>query len=341
MQAKTIESPDSLNGIQKVAVLMISLGVESASSILKTLRDHEVEKITLEIANMRNLSPDVADTVVSEFYDMMQTSQFMLEGGLDYARGVLVESRGAKEAGELMRKIETLTGTNVFGVFQSSEINNIVQFLTSEHPQVAALIISQLKPERSAEIFSYLSESLQAEIAYRLASMDKISPEVIDEVEAVIKEHIGGVDALGDRVKGGPTAVAHILNEANVSVEKNVMRNIEDRDPQLAQKIRQQMFLFEDIAHFDDRVVRLIINELDKADLVLGLKGVSEDLVNKFLTNMSSRAVEMMKEDMEALGPVHIKEVEKAQQRIIQKIKQLEEAGQISTRKTSSDELVE
>jgi flagellar motor switch protein FliG len=341
MQAKTIETPANLTGIQKVAVLMISLGVEAASNILKTLRDHEVEKITLEIANMRNLSPDVADTVVSEFYDMMQTSQFMLEGGLEYARGVLVESRGAKEAGELLRKIETLTGTNVFGVFQSSEINNIVQFLTAEHPQVAALIISQLKPERSAEIFSYLNESLQAEIAYRLASMDKISPEVIDEVEAVIKEHIGGVDALGDRVKGGPTAVAHILNEANVSVEKNVMRNIEERDPQLAQKIRQQMFLFEDITHFDDRVVRLIINELDKADLVLGLKGVSEELVNKFLTNMSSRAVEMMKEDMEALGPVHIKEVEKAQQRIIQKIKQLEEAGQISTRKTSQDELVQ
>jgi len=331
----------SLTGIQKVAILMISLGLETASKLLKNMRDHEVEKVSLEIAMMNNLSPEVADAVVEEFYMIMQNKQFGLEGGISYAKTVLAEALGSKEANEIFRKIETKTGTNVFGVFETSDINNIVQFIQNEHPQVAALILSQLKPERSAEILSYLDEKFQFEIAYRLASMDQISVEVITEIEEVIKEHIGGIDALGERVKGGADAVASILNEANVSVEKNVIKSIEEVDPLLAQKIRNQMFLFEDIVHLDDRTVRLIINEMDKSDMVLGLKGVSDDLVNKFLNNMSARAKDMMRDDMEALGPVHIKEVEKAQQRIIQKIKQLEDAGTISTRKTTEAELVE
>lgn len=337
---KTLDKPETLTGIQKAAVLMISLGLETASKILKKLNDKEVEAITLEIANIKNLSPEVADAVVKEFRSKMSHKEYSLQGGIDYAKGVITGSRG-KDASDLFRKIETRTGTNVFGVFQTSEINSIVQFIQSEHPQVAALIISQIKPERAAEILSYLSEELQADISYRLASLDKIASEVIDVIEDVIKEHMGGMDALGDRVKGGATTVAHILNEANVNVEKNVMKHIEERDPLLAQKIRNQMFLFEDITHLDDRTLRLIINEIDKADLVLGLKGVSEHLVNKFMSNMSARAVEMMQEDMDALGPVHVKEVEKAQQRIIQKIKQLEDAGQISTRKTAESELVE
>jgi flagellar motor switch protein FliG len=335
------DDPTKLSGTQKAAVLMISIGLEMASKILKTLRDDEVERITLEIARMRNLSPSVADAVVEEFFMLMQNKQYMLEGGIAYAKGVLAESRDSKSSSEMFRKIESKTGTNVFGVFETSEISNIVQFIQNEHPQVAALILSQIRPIRSAEILSYLSEKMQFEIAYRLASMDQISAEVINEIEEVIKEHIGGIDALGDRVKGGADAVASILNEANVSVEKNVIKSIEEVDPILAQKIRNQMFLFEDIVHLDDRTVRLIINEMDKSDMVLGLKGVSDDLINKFLNNMSARAKDMMRDDMEALGPVHIKEVEKAQQRIIQKIKQLEDAGQISTRKTAEAELVE
>jgi flagellar motor switch protein FliG len=335
------DDPTKLSGAQKAAVLMISIGLEMASKVLKTLRDDEVERITLEIARMRNLSPAVADAVVEEYFMLMTNKQYMLEGGIAYAKGVLAESRDSKNASEMFRKIESKTGTNVFGVFETSEISNIVQFIQNEHPQVAALILSQIRPVRSAEILSYLSEKMQFEIAYRLASMDQISAEVINEIEEVIKEHIGGIDALGDRVKGGADAVASILNEANVSVERNVIKSIEEVDPILAQKIRNQMFLFEDIVHLDDRTVRLIINEMDKSDMVLGLKGVSDDLINKFLNNMSARAKDMMRDDMEALGPVHIKEVEKAQQRIIQKIKQLEEAGQISTRKTAEAELVE
>ncbi len=336
-----IEDASKLSGRQKAAVLLISLGVDSASSILKSLRNDEVEELSLEIAKMKNVSPDVVDQVMRDFYDMMTAKRYILEGGIDYAKGILAQARGGEDATEMYRKLEAETGTSAFGVFQSTEIGQIVQFIQNEHPQVAALILSQIKQERSAEILSHLSDELQGEITYRLASMDKISSEVIDEVEEVIKEQMGGVDALGDRVKGGASVVASILNEANMSVERNVIKDIEERDPQLAEEIKKLMFLFEDIAHFDDRTVQLIINEMDKSDLVLGLKGVSEELTNKFLKNMSTRAVDMLKEDMEALGPVHVKDVEGAQQRIIQKIKKLEEEGQISTRKMSDDEIVE
>ncbi len=338
---KIADEVSMLSGIEKTAVLLISVGVDTASKMLKVLRDEEVEKISLEIARMKNVKPPVVDAVIREFYDLMTAKQFIIEGGIDLAKGILSQARGSGEAHEMFRKLEAETGTSAFGVFQSNEINQIVSFIQNEHPQVAALIISQLKNERSAEILSYLSEELQGEITYRLASMDKISSEVIDEVEEVIKEQMGGVDAMGDRVKGGSSIVANILNEANISVERNVLKQIEERDPQLAEDIKKQMFLFEDITHFDDRTVQIIINEMDKSDLVLGLKGVSQELTDKFLKNMSTRAVDMLKEDMEALGPVHVKDVEGAQQRIIKKIKQLEEEGQISTRKMSDDEIVE
>lgn len=336
-----LDDVKKLSGIQKAAVLVISVGMDTASKLLKSLRDEEVEDLSLEIARIKNVKPEVIEAVNREFYDMMMAKQYILEGGLDYAKNILSTARGTDEANDMFRRLEAETGSSAFGVFQANETTQIASFIQNEHPQVAALILSQLKKERSAEILSHLSDDLQGEITFRLASMDKISSEVIDEIEEVIKEQMGGVDAVGDRVKGGTSVVANILNEANISVERNVIKDIEERDPVLAEEIKKQMFLFEDIAHFDDRTVQIIINEMDKSDLVLGLKGVSDELSNKFLKNMSTRAVDMLKEDMEALGPVHVKDVEDAQQRIIKKIKQLEEDGQITTRKMDDNEIVE
>ncbi len=338
---KTISDASKISGVQKAAVLLITLGVDAASKLLKSMKDDEVEQISLEIAKIKNVKPEVVDKVVREYYDLMSAKQYIMEGGLDFAKGILSESLGTQNANEMFRKLEKETGTSAFGVFEATEITQIAGFIQNEHPQVAALILSQLNMDRSAEILSHLDEEFQADVVFRLASMDKISAEVIDEIEEVIKEQMGGVDAVGDRVKGGASMVASMLNEANMSVERNVIKSIEERDPNLAEEIKKQMFLFEDIAHFDDRTVQLIINEMDKSDLVLGLKGVSDELTNKFLKNMSTRAVDMLKEDMEALGPVHVKDVEEAQQRIIKKIKQLEEEGQITTRKMSDDEIVE
>lgn len=336
-----IDDISQLTSAQKAAVFIISIGVKSASEMLKNMRSSDVEEITLEIAKIRNVKAEVVDNILKEFYQMMEAKQYLLEGGFDHAHELLSEMGGAADTEKMLKKLKAQSGTSVFDEFQESKINQIANFIQNEHPQVTALIFSQLQVDKSAEILGHLEAELQGEIIYRLASMDKISSEVIEEIEAVIKEQMGGMDSLGDRVRSGTATVAQILNEAEISVERYVLENIQQRDPQMAADIKEQMFLFEDIIHFDDRTVQLIINEMEKADLVMGLKGVDEILAGKFLSNMSNRAADMLTEDMEALGPVPLKDVKEAQQRIIKKIKELEEDGQITTRKMEEEEIVE
>lgn len=340
----TAEAPAStagvnLTGPQKAAILIMSVGTKSATEMMKSLSEKEIEQITLEIARMKNIRPEMVDSVLQEYYTLMGVKQYVINGGMDYAQQLLSELGGDSE--KMMKKLRAQSGSTVFKEFQETKTNQIADFIRNEHPQVAALIFSQLRVEKTAEILALLDAELQGEITFRLAMMDKISSDVIDEIEEVIKEHMGGMDNLGDRIKAGTNIVAQILNGADVKVEKNVLEAIEDRDPQVAQEIKEQMFLFEDIGQFDDKTVQLIINELDKQDMVMGLKGVDEELTQKFLGNMSSRAADMLREDMEALGPVPLKEVKDAQNRIIKKIKDLEDAGKISTRMAADEEVVE
>ncbi len=336
-----IDDASKLSGAQKAAVFIITVGSKTASEMMKNLKSNEVEEIMLEIAKMRNVKTEVVDDVLRQFYKMMEAKQYILEGGFDYATELLGELGGNANSEKMLRKLKAQSGTTVFDEFQDTKITQIANFIQNEHPQVAALIFSQLQLDKAAEILVHLEPEMQGEIMFRLASMDKISSEVIEEIEEVIKEHMGGMDSLGDRVKSGTATVAQILNEAEITVERGVLDSITARDSKMADEIKEQMFLFEDILHFDDRTVQLIINEMEKADLVMGLKGVEEELSNKFLSNMSNRAADMLKEDMEALGPVPLKDVKDAQQSIIKKIKELEEDGQISTRKMEDEEIVE
>lgn len=328
-----------LTGVQKAAVFVITVGAKTASEMLKSLSESEMERITLEIASMRNVKPEVVDAILKEFYQMMEAKRYILEGGVDYAQQLLAQVGGNSD--QLMKKLKAQSGSSVFDEFQETKIVQIANFIQNEQPQVAALIFSQLHTDKSAEILTYLPEEMQGEILFRLASMDKISAEVIQEIEDVIKEHMGGLDTMGDRVKSGTATVAQILNEADIAVERNVLDRIQGIDPQMAADIKEQMFLFEDIIHFNDKTVQLIINEMEKTDLVMGLKGVAPELSDKFLSNMSARASSMLQEDMEALGPVPLKDVKEAQQRIIRRIKELEEEGQITTRKMDEEEVVE
>ena len=340
-KAAQIKDIKDLSGAQKAAVFVITVGAKTASEMLKSLSENEVEQITLEIAKMRNIKPELVDAVLKEYYQMMEAKRYILDGGVEYAEEILRKMGGNVNSENVLKKLKAQSGTSVFDEFQETKILQIANFIQGEQPQVAALIFSQLHTDKSAEILSYLPEDDQAEIIYRLASMDKISIEVIHEIEEVIKEHMGGLDTMGDRVKSGTATVAQILNEADIAVERHVLEKIQERDPQMASDIKEQMFLFEDILHFNDRTVQLIINEMEKTDLVMGLKGVAEELSNKFLSNMSTRAADMLREDMDALGPVPLKDVKDAQQRIIRKIKELEEDGQITTRKMDEEEIVE
>ncbi len=335
-----VDGSKELTGVQKAAVLMISLGVDTASMVLKELRDIEVEQITLEIASMRDVNPDVVERVMREFYNLMLGKKYMLEGGLSYAKDVLTRSKGKAEAEGIMKRLENETGTDAFSVFQSVETANIVQFLQNEHPQIAAIILAHLEKKRAAEILTHLRDEYQSDVSYRLATMGKISSDVISEIEEVILDQMSGIYSGNNDINRGSAAVANILNETNIATEHKVLEEIAERDPELAEEIKQQMFLFEDILEMDDRSIQLIISVVDKSDLVMALKGADNELVRTFLRNMSSRASEMLKEDMEALGAVHKKQVEEAQQRIIRKIRDLEGDGQISTRKASSEEMI-
>jgi len=336
-----IDDVSQLTGAQKAAVFVITVGTKASSEMLKSLKQSEIEAITLEVAKMRNVKPEVVDAILKEYYQLMEAKRFILEGGVEYAEELLSELGGNAKSEQMLKKLKAHSGSNVFDDFQETKITQIASFIQNEHPQVAALIFSQLHTDKSAEILSYIPEDMQADIIYRLASMEKISAEVIQEIEEVIKEHLGGMDTMGDRVKSGTATVAQILNEADISVERHVLDIIGQRDPQMASDIKEQMFLFEDIIHFDDRTVQLIINEMEKTDLVMGLKGVGQELTEKFLGNMSQRASAMLQEDMDALGPVPLKDVKEAQQRIIKKIKELEENGLITTRKMDEEEIVE
>ncbi len=338
---RLIDDIDSLTGIQRVAVLMIAIGLDPASKVFKELSDSEIEKVTIEIANMDNITPRVVDTVLQEFYDLMLAKQYVMEGGLDYAKEILKSSRGEKGAKELLRRVEAATEMSAFALFQTAETPQMVQFLQKEHPQVAALILGHLKTDRAAEVLSNLDESVRSEVAYRLATMGKISQDVVKEIEHVIRDQMGGFDSDSGMASGGTAVVANILNAATISTERLVLEDIEMRDPDLAEEIKKLMFLFEDILDLEDRLLQRIIGEIDKKDLVIALKGASGPLVKKFTKNMSNRASSILIEDMDALGPVRVKEVEESQQRIIQRIKQLEEMGQISIRKIANEEMVE
>ena len=336
-----IEDISDLTGPQKAAVFIMSIGTRTAASMMKSLNEKEIEKITLELAKIKDVKSEIVDAILQEFYTLMEVKEYMLKGGVDAAKDLLSEMGDSANSEKMLKRLKAQSGSSVFDEFQQTKITQIASFIQNEHPQVAALIFSQLHVEKSAEILGYLNKELQTEIVYRLASMDKISSEVIDEIEEVIQEHMGGMDTIGDRVKSGTNIVAQILNGSDITVERHVLDNIKERDEQMASDIKEQMFLFEDILHFDDRTVQLIINEMEKADMVMGLKGVEEALANKFLKNMSNRAADMLREDMDALGPVPLKDVKEAQQRIIKKIKELEEDGQISTRKMDEEEVVE
>jgi flagellar motor switch protein FliG len=336
-----VSNVEQLTGAEKAAIFVTNLGVKNARPLFKHLKDKEVEAITLAIANMDNIKPHVVDSVMSEYYRMMSNEELLLEGGEDYANHLLEELGDDINSDKVRQKLKASSENTAFADFQESKMTQITNFLRNEHPQVIALIFSQLDEKRTAEILASLDEELQAEVIYRLTTMEKISSEVIEEIEEVIKEQMGGMYTVGDRIKSGTEAVAQILNEAEIAVERHVLDKIEKRDAQMADDIKQQMFLFEDVVHFNDRTVQTIINEMEKSDLVMGLKGVEEKVKQTFLDNMSDRAGAMLQEDMDALGPVPLKDVKEAQSRIIRKIKQLEEEGQITTRKMGEEEIVE
>ena len=324
------QAQTGLSGMQKAALLLIALDVETASEVFKFLESSDVEQISAEITQVRNTPSQTVDTVLLEFYNMVTAREYMLEGGLDYAQAVLEKSFGISKATEIIEKVKNLTTLRGFDVLKKVDSSQLVNFLNKEHPQTIALILSHLSPEQTANALRELPDTLRTEVAFRIATLGKISPQTLKRIEKTVDEMASLTMNQTVGKIGGPKALAQILNRASISLSKDILDKIEGADPQVANEIQRLMFLFDDIINIQDKDLQKILREIDRKDLVLALKTAEEKLRNKIFANMSERAADLLKEELQYMGMVKLKEVEAAQARIIEVVKSLEENGEIS-----------
>ena len=333
-------APGGVSSREKIAVLMVSLGNEVAAEVYKKLDDPTIELITLEIANLRKVSPEIKLQVLKDAQEVLMAREFMARGGVDYARDVLERALGPERAQNLLARITASLQVRPFDFMRHTDAQQILSFIQGEHPQTIALILSYLDPSQAAMILSGLSPNLQAEVAKRIARMDRITPEVLREVERVLERKLSTVMGQDFTMAGGIDAVVSLINSADRTTERNIMEYLEENDPELAEEIKKRLFVFEDILRLDDRALQRIMREVDMKDLSLALKGATEELKAKFFKNMSKRAAEMLQEDMDYMGPVRVKDVEESQQKVVNIVRGLEEQGEIVIASGGEDELV-
>lgn len=323
------QSARDLTGAQRTAILLIALGTDVASVILKQLPDSDVEKITIEIARCRNISSHLVEEVLVEFRDLSMAQGYIAQGGVPFAREALETALGSRRAEEIMMRVEAAMHVSAFHLLQTVETGQLANFLQNEHPQTAALIIAHLNSRKSADIISNLTPELQSEIMFRLATMGKTSPALLRDIEEVIRQQIGALFGTELSASGGIEAVAEILNSSNRQTERNILDGLKDRDNELATSIKNLMFTFEDLGDLSDRDLQRILVEIEQRDLALALRAASESLKEKLLGNLSERAAQMMQEEIELMGPVRVSDVDDAQRRIIETAHMLEEAEEV------------
>ncbi len=321
---------ENLTGKQKAAILLMSLDVEVAAKVFQELDMKEVEQIAVEITNMKDVGPNIVEDVIEEFYQLMTAQNYLVEGGLDYAQVLLEKSYGMDKAREIIEKIRILTTVRGFSVLKKSDPQQLASFLSKEHPQIIALILSHLPPDQSAEVLTEFNENLRTDTLFRIATIGKVSPAMVTQVENVVDQLAESTLSQNLSSTGGAQLVASILNKSNNNAAKQLIESIQDKDANLALEIKRLMFLFEDIAQIDDKGIQRILRDVDKRDLALALKISDEKMQAKFFKNMSERAAAVVKEELEYMGPVKLKEVEGAQMRIVDIVKMLEEQEEIA-----------
>jgi flagellar motor switch protein FliG len=331
---------NALSGAQKAAILLIALDVEVAADVFKYLDAGEVEQISTEISKVRNTPSQTVDKVLEEFHSMVTAREYVLEGGLDYAQAVLEKSFGMQKAVEIMEKVKNLTTLRGFDVLKKADSTQLINFLNKEHPQTIALILSHLSPDQTAAALRELPEDVRADVAYRIATLGKISPNTLKRIEKVVDEMAGLTMSQSVGKIGGTKSLAQILNRTSVSLSKDIMEKLSEKDEEIAFEIKRLMFLFDDIIQIQDRDLQKVLREVERKDLVLALKITDDKLKKKIFANMSERASDLLKEELQYMGMVKLKEVEAAQAKIIDIVKQLEEDGEISLNLRGSREEV-
>ena len=325
---------------QKVAILMIALGQDTSAEILKYLNDYEIEDIAQTIAELRTVTTDQEDEVLEEFETMLMAGKYVSMGGIDFARGTLEKAMGPRRAQSMLDRV-TATTSGGFYLLRNIAPNQIAPFISKEHPQTIALILSQLDPSQAAGVLNILPEELQSEVTYRVAAMENISPQVLREIEDTLANELQAILTGQITEIGGPKKVAEILNMTGRSTEKAVLERLDSQDPEIAEEIRNMMFTFDDIANLTDREIQMVLREVDTKDLATALKGSAPEMQDRIFSNVSERVSQMIREEMEFSGPIRMSDVEEVQLRVVQTVRQLEEAGQVTvTRGESTDVFV-
>ena len=329
-----------MNGREKAAILLIGLGPEFSAQIFKHLNDEEIEELTLEIANMRKVSPEEKERIMEEFYQICVAQEYISEGGINYAKEVLEKALGSQKAMDIINKLTASLQVKPFDFARKADPGQLLNFIQNEHPQTIALILSYLPSIQSGQILSALPEGKQTEVAQRIATMDRTSPDIIKEVEMVLENKLSSLISQDYTSAGGIQSIVDILNSVDRGTEKNIMDTLEVSDAELAEEIRKRMFVFEDIINLDSTSIQRFIREIDNNELAIALKGATEEVTSVIYSNMSKRMVEMIKEDMEFMGPVRLRDVEESQQKIVNIIRKLEETGDIIIARGGGDEII-
>ena len=335
-----ISTRTDLHGKEKAAILLIGLGSEKAAQIFKHLKEEEIEQITLEIANLRKVDSQTKDLIMDEFYQICLAQSYITEGGIEYAKDILERALGSQKAIELIGKLTSALQVKPFNFIRNADPVNLFNFIQHEHPQTIALILSYLDPLQASVTLSSLPADKQADVALRIATMDRTAPEFIKEVERVLEKKLSSLSITDYTISGGISSIVDILNSVDRSTEKNILENLEIRDSALAEEIKRLMFVFEDITKLDNRSIQRIISEVDVNDLILAIKGTTDSVSKVLYANMSKRLQDTIKEDMEYMGPVRLRDVEESQQKIVSIVRRLEDAGDIVVSRRKGDEVL-
>lgn len=327
-------------GKEKAAMLLIALGPELSSDVFKQLKEEEIEQLTLEIANIRSVTPNDKDIIMEEFYQMCLAQDYIAEGGIGYAKDILEKALGAEKSMEIINRLTVSLQVRPFEFIRKTDASQVLNFLQNEHPQTIALILAYLRPSQSAEVLSALPQDKQADVAKRVAVMDRTSPEIIKEVERVLEKKLSSLVLEDYTATGGLQSIVDILNSVDRGTEKHIMETLEIEDSELAEDIRKRMFVFEDILQLDNRSIQRFLREIDNSQMAIALKGATEEVQDAIYGNMSKRLSDMIKEDIDFMGPVRLKDVEEAQQKIVNVIRKLEDSGEIIISRGGGDEII-
>ncbi len=331
---------ETLSSRQKAAVMLMCLGPDSSANVIRHLEEDQVEALTLEVARLDRVSPEQREAVITEFHELAVAQDFIAEGGVERAKRLLEEAYGSSKADEMLRKVVTAMQVVPFDFLKKADPAQVFSFIQDEHPQTIALILSYMPVNSAAQILSMLPSELRGDVAGRIAQMDQTPPEVIRRVEQVLEKKLSTVLSQEMTQAGGPKALVDLLNRVDRTTERLIIDSLSESNPELAEQVKNLMFVFEDIVQLDDRAIQAVLKEVDMKEIATALKGVNADVGQKIFKNMSERAVGMLKEDMEFMGPVRLRVVEEAQQKIVSVIRRLEEAGEITVGRGGEEDIL-